>query len=837
MKKCFLIGIPLLVVLWLSIYYRSYPIFFPQFRQQAEDIVEGQIRRDIASDINRKFPGLGERSKAKLFVAAVNDYNKADKAEKKRRIEEEFARLKDPFQDRNGQTYFMELDCWHWARYVENIQRFGHVGDTVKNGKQRDTFMLFPQGTEVPWDTFFYYLSWFFYIIFSWFSAVGLQQFLFYLPLFFCGVYITILYLFCYRNLGNTAAFIACLVAGLAPIFIPRSCAGWFDRDILSLLFPLLVIWAYLEAYRAASWRKTVFCTVIAAFWLGLFAFTWVGWPFILFIIVVFEALYIANLIAEALQYKKDIRLSLFKHLLVPAVFIIVGLSWIILFCGTGAVDSLYARFKEAIHLNQAVTTSIWPNVLSTVGELKKADYPSTARSVGGIFIFLVSLVSLLLVFLKFKQYKPAQRDLVLMLIVWFIVMFFFSAQGIRFTMFLPLPLGIFLGWAIEQLYQIAWSKPYKLITVPVITFLTLTLLLTLTSNASLSASGCLPLMDDNWYQTLTTIKNHTPAGSVINSWWDFGDWFKTVAARPVIFDGQTQNTPQGYWMARTILTDSEKEAVGILRMLNNGGNTAFDTINRHLKNPFSSVALLKRLIVMDSREGSALLNSVLPADSALKVARILYDKPRQKAFFIVDSSMVGKIYAISFLGTWDFSKVYLAGALRVLPKEKLTRELSIFGINPEQAEKLYEEAIMVPPSLYDSWISQRFVIPSIVTQRKTQEDIVMFNNGIIYNPHRKTLYSYSAHESLYRVPRSMFFTKGDTIQELPYENSTLNESAMLLENNDEYKLILLSQPLGRSMFVRMYFLNGKGLSHFKLFSEEGGAGENRIVVYEVLWD
>ena len=836
MKKYYTIWFPLLVVLGLLLYFRSYPIFFPQFRQQAKDIVEGQIRRNIAGDINRKFPGLAEMSKAKLFMAAVNDYNKTNKVDKKRRIEEEFAKLKDPFQDRNGHTYFMELDCWHWARYVENIQRLGRVGDTVKNGKQRDTFMLFPQGTEVPPDTFFYYFSWFSYKVFSWFIPVGLLQFLFYLPLFFCAVYITILYLFCYRYLGRTVALIACLVAGLAPIFIPRSCAGWFDRDILSLLFPLLIVWTYLAAYRSVSWRTTIFWSIVAAFWLGLFAFTWVGWPFILAIIGVFEVVYIANLIAEAIQYREDIRLSLSKHLLVPAVFIVVGVSLITIFCGAGTIDSLYARFKEAINLNQPVTSSIWPNVLSTVGELKSAGYIGIGRAVGGNLIFLSGLASLLLVFLKVRRYSAAQRDLAVMLVVWFMVMFFFSAKGVRFTMFLPLPLGIFLGWGINILYQFARSKPYKLITLSVITLFTMTIVLMLTSNASRAASGCLPLMDDTWYQTLTTIKKHTPAGSVINSWWDFGDWFKVVAARPVIFDGQTQNNPQGYWMARIFLTDSEKEAVGILRMLNNGGNTAFDTINRHLKNPFASVALLKRLIVMDPGEGTALVGSVLPPDSASQVARLLYDKPRQKAFFIVDSSMLGKISAISFIGTWDFAKAYLARSMHILPKEKLNGELAAFGINPEQAAKLYEEALMVPPALYDTWISQRFFIESIAVQRKTQEDVVLFNNGLIYNPRRKTLYSYSAQESLYRVPRSMFFTDGDTIQELPYENSRLNESGLLLENNDGYKLILLSQPLGKSMFVRMYFLNGKGLSHFKLFSNEG-AEENRIAVYEVLWD
>jgi len=72
-------------------------------------------------------------------------------------------------------------------------------------------------------------------------------------------------------------------------------------------------------------------------------------------------------------------------------------------------------------------------------------------------------------------------------------------------------------------------------------------------------------MMNDSWYNLLTNIRNNTHKDSVLNSWWDFGDWFKAVGHRRVIFDGQSQNSPQGYWMAKVLLSPSEEYAMRVL--------------------------------------------------------------------------------------------------------------------------------------------------------------------------------------------------------------------------------------------------------------------------------
>ena len=67
------------------------------------------------------------------------------------------------------------------------------------------------------------------------------------------------------------------------------------------------------------------------------------------------------------------------------------------------------------------------------------------------------------------------------------------------------------------------------------------------------AAEHIFPLVRDKWYRTLHIIRDKTPAQTIVNSWWDFGDWFKVIGRRRVIFDGQSQHTPQAYWMAKAI--------------------------------------------------------------------------------------------------------------------------------------------------------------------------------------------------------------------------------------------------------------------------------------------
>ena len=187
-KKYFLLSFSLGIALSINLYFRFFPVNFPQLKAYAQKIIAQGIYQEESSKIDQQFPGIDFLTRDKLIKAEAAEYKKTHKQQIHKQVQDEHVKLKDRYQGSSGQTYLMELDCWHWARYVENVLRFGRPGDKVVGGYQFDTLMLAPDGFYLGQSHLLFYFSAFLYKIFSFFKAVSLFTFLFYLPLFFIAL-------------------------------------------------------------------------------------------------------------------------------------------------------------------------------------------------------------------------------------------------------------------------------------------------------------------------------------------------------------------------------------------------------------------------------------------------------------------------------------------------------------------------------------------------------------------------------------------------------------------------------------------------------------------------
>jgi dolichyl-diphosphooligosaccharide--protein glycosyltransferase len=820
------------LVLGVNLYFRSFPIYFPQLKSQAINMVEKAIEQDISRDIYSKFSNFNPQAIDRIVKERIPEYKKQNKKLIEGQIHNLYLQLKDRFQDEGGQTYLMELDCWHWARYVENVVRFGRPGDEAAGGKQRDALMLAPQGSALIWEHFLYYFSASLYNFFSIFKkSISLFDFLFYLPLFFSAVFIIALYLFSSYFGGHISGVVSCLFVGLSPIFLPRSCAGWFDKDILNLLFPLLVTWAYLLSYRNMSFRYRLLWIFFSSFWVGLFCFTWSFWWFIFIIIIIYECAALSYLVFERFYLKRENAGFIKQHAASLFSFLIFSFFWIILFSGTEPFVALYNQIKQALTLNKPLIGSIWPNVFYTVGELKKTDIREMAEYAGGKAVFVFSLLcicTLLKRALRNRPYAYSKCAGIIIMAIWFIAMFFASLRGVRFVIFALLPLGVCLGWAAHELYEYFRGKKITLGAYFILLLLVI-FCSTITRKGLRAAEGIYPLMDDNWYKVLNIIKEKTPPQAIINSWWDFGDWFKVVARRRVIFDGQSQDRPQAYWMAKVLLSQSEDEAVSILRMLNNGGNKAFEIINEHLNNPLESVLLLENVISLTPERAQQVLSKYLPVSIAESVMKILFSKS-QTACFIVENSMIPKMAAISYLGNWDFSKVYIAQNFNNKEKDTIIEYLKNTGKDIQQMQKFYQEAFVITARNLDEWLSYRLQFYSSLVNGHEKNGFIFFDNGFMYNLTEKVIQSNSG-----QIPVSLFALLDNKFTEIRYPNANVPFSILVLKEKETYKCILLDRQLAGSMFVRLYFFNGAGLAHFIPFID-AQEGNNYIRIFNILW-
>lgn len=830
----FVFLIPLAAVMLINFYFRLFPVNFPQLKQQARKIIRQQIWESIRYDVARKLPQFYPLAKERIIESNFKAYLVSQRRMIDEQVEQLYRRLKERYQDERGQTYLMELDCWHWARYTENVVKHGFPGDELVGRKQLDRLMLSPVGMVLLWNKFLFYFSGYLYKFVNFFiRGLDLYDFLFYLPIFFIFLLLLALYFFVRRLATDLAAFLACLVAGLSPIFLPRSCAGWFDTDILNLLFPLLVIWTYAISTIKNELRQRILWINLAGFWLGLFCFTWVSWWFVMILVVIYEFIWMSYYLILAAFRKRDHLNSFKEHFYSLLVFLLAGFFWIVVFCGIEPLLELFRMLHDAMILNRPLLPSIWPNVFSTVGELRRSSLNELFNSLGGIFIFVYALLSGVFLFflLVFKnRVDDYKRNCFLLLLLWFVSMFVASYRGVRFAAFLGLPAGVFIGWFSDEIrsYLVRLHKRWLgwLASAVILILLSAILL----PRAYVVSSSIFPLMDRHWYEVLKIIRDKTPADSVINSWWDFGDWFKVVGRRRVIFDGQSQKGQLAYWMARVLLSEREEEAVGILRMLNNGSEQAFEIVNKSLNDPLSSVLLLERVIGLLPQEAEAILKDHLPFAVVQQLMALLYGMDKN-AYFVVDPSMIFKISAISYLGNWNFAKVYILHNIKSLEKTKIVENLAKLGKDRWEMERLCQEVSLIKPTDVDNWLSQPWQFYSNVSAGVIKNDLVSFDNGFIYNPANQSIYSNSNY-----VPQSLFVAEKDKIREFVFTNANVAFSALVYKTEQgEYRLVLLDRKLGRSLFVRLYFLNGLGLDHFKNFIS-AQKGNEYIRVFRIFW-
>jgi dolichyl-phosphooligosaccharide-protein glycotransferase len=830
-KKYVFLITPLLLALAINIYFRSFPVYFPQLKDRAKEVIYQMALQRIGQDVYTRFSQFNPLAKDKLIKTRFAEYKKANDKAIDEQAQEGYKQFKKRFQDETGQTYLMELDCWHWARYVDNVVKFGHPGDRVEKGKQVDAFMLAPLGSPMHWEHFVYYFSAFLFKIFSLFKHVPLFTFLFYIPLLLSAISIILLYLFVRRYSGHIAAITSCMVMGLSGIVLQRSCAGWFKKEVVCLIFPILVIWAYIASGNARNFKTKSLWILLSSFWVGLFCYSWTHWWIIFVIMVIYEALFIVCLFFAHAYLKKENFNAIKEHFIQLAMFVGFSFFWVFVLSGLEPIQSLFSQLTQSLMLNKPLIASIWPNVYSTVGELRSMGIKEIANSLSGMPVFVLSILSFPAIFIIAilnKSYVGTKRSIVFILSLWTVAILFASTRGIRFVLFLPFSLGIFLGMFIDEIYRFFKAKRnYWAVALVLTGFLIINWQVITRANAA--ARSIYPLMDNTWYKVLNLIKEKTPEGTIVNSWWDFGDWFKAAARRPTIFDGQSQDTPQAYWMARAILSGNEDEAVGILRMLNNGGNKAFELIDGYLKDPLQSVLLLENILGSGPQRSQDVLKNFLPPVLIQEVMKLLYNTPG-KACFVVDNSMIPKMAAISYLGTWDFSKIYIAQNFNKQEKEQIMEHLKGLGRNIEDAQRYYQEAFLIKPNNLDDWLSHRVLFYSELSSGKEKDGIVTFDNGFTYNTKDQSISSNAG-----QVPRSLFVLLGNNFVEINNPKPNVIFSLLVVKQQEGYKCIFLDRELANSMFVRLYFFRGLGLKHFSplIDAEEGN---NYIRVLNINW-
>lgn len=824
-----------------GLFLRVLPMRMPYLDAKALSLVKQETAKMVEQSLKDRFPGLSNESLDFAAGKILGETLKKDHAVISRRAAEQAFILKQAYRDKDGRPYMAGIDSYYWLRMLRDLLERGHVGDKIVNGEPYDTLTSKPVDPATR-KNIHLWLGFIFYKIGAFLRpGLSLGSALFLIPLLLSAL-IAVFAFFTAKRLGcnDIGSLMASIAINISPFLMGRMVSEWYDTDVYNVLFPLLIFGTFLYALdgKRKFWQRFFLCAASSLF-VAFYASTWKGWWFIFDIIIISGSLFLLN---EHLS-RKEAKGLLPQGLSLGMFFAFSGLFVTALNGFSVWADFIIEPLKLAKVL-QVTESTLWPNVYQTVAELARVKPGEIVGGLGGILVFFAALLGMLYMIIFERGLRDERFGFgFLCVCVWIGSTFYAAVEASRFTLLLVVPVGLAFGVAVSKFYDFsieAFNKylsgqPNIVLARCVLAgFLSLYPVSNINRVAS-QVSGPLFMMDSRWRSVLDKIRQDTPANAVINSWWDFGHWFTGVAQRRVLFDGMTQNTPYAYWMSSLLLTSDPAECLGIMRMINSSGNQATEELVRSAGlNLRDSIGLIRRCVRLDRERARQCLAEKIGSAMADKILPLLFPDKLPPVYLVISSDMPAKIAPISYIGNWDFWKVDLWFKQRKMSKQKfISYAVEQYGLRPEEAESRYLEILFMPEDASKEWFSSYLKYYSSIAGGREHDGMLYFDNGLVSAKGGRQAVIAGGNSG---VPRSLFLMENGMFREIAQENSSLGYSGVLTGKGKDLKSFLCDTALGRSMLVRLYFFQAKGIDFLRLFDKAVYENGDAIYVYQVIW-
>jgi len=841
----------ILIPLFLSVFFRMYPANLPMAEDWSRNNVENYYKNNIAQQVNAQFPNLPQSNKDNLINSNFESYLEQNEAMIDQQVAENANTIKEHFKDEDGNTYLLAIDPYTFYRTTRNIVEDGHHYDELKDGTPWNNHMLAPIGRPMGKNPHFHVIVqyWIYKILKIFNSNISLMGAIFYVPIIISMLSVIPAFFITRKFAGNVGGFVAALMVAIHPAFLSRTPGGFADTDAYNVFFPLFILWIFLEAIETDDLKKKLGLGALAGFTLGIYSGFWIPW-------IIFDIM-IATLliyIGYTFLFKKKDMGGIKKAVLLLIVLVISTQIFSLAFSGNNVVKSgVVDPFNVIFRLKASAHANYWPNVYTTVAELNEASLTKIVSDIGfggktgGRLFFLFSIIGIGLTL--FGKNKKFDIKFAALLLLWFAGTMFGSTKGIRFVLLLvpafSIAVGVFFGYTYNFVtkYLTKSLEVHKYISQGIVILLIVVLFIGPMRSADAIANNEVPSMTDAWYNSLTKIKEESQPDAIINSWWDFGHWFKAIGDRAVTFDGASQNTPMAHWIGKSLLTDDEQLSIGILRMLDCGSNFAFEYVNENVTNGDidESVSLLYDMISVDKEDAKLILESRYSVtDSASeKILSLTHCIPPEN-YYITSEDMVGKSGVWAHFGSWDFEK----SQMWINVKGKTLTEgidylKSNFNVTDSEAETLYYQIQNLDAGRSSNdWIAPW---PSYMSGRSgcsaVGEELYSCGNGLLVNI-TSMVGSINTQQGV-KNTKSLAYVNIDgefVVKEFTGED-IIDVSAAIIPSGDGFSSILLDPALAGSMFTRLFYYEGHGLEHFDKFSDQQSLMGGRIIVWDVDWN
>ena len=523
---------------------------------------------------------------------------------------------------------------------------------------------------------------------------------------------------------------------------------------------------------------------------------------------------------------------------------------------------------------------SAWPQALATVAELKPMKLHEIVASVGGPVYFLAAYAGLLLLFMPKARLNRWHRGILIsglliallltasgaaivsptlsivllaiplcatiaasfsdaganlqfdhasgfIIAIWFLSALALSFGGPRFAMLLvpsfAIAAGIFVGrlngW-LARLAEKQMPSAAGIARLAIAMGLSALVIPTILDGYR-AARAYEPIMNSAWWDELTELKEKSPPDAIAYTFWDYGYWAKFVSERRVSADGGSLLTHIPYWFSRALGASSEKETVGLLRMLSCGSDAtprpearqgAYAKLVKYGLGDLAARDAIVNLASLDRNAAAIYLTRLgLHQDSVNDVLTSTHCAP-PPAYLILSSRMAHSAGFLSSDNTYspnDYSAGrdidYLMDRWRLCVQNEPAKLLCPLGVPINENKTL-----------------EIFTFDAAAPQQSRLKVRVKNDGG--------------AAQELERTPAVIWLIEPGGIRRLEMPVSDEPDVGIIVDLA-QHRILAGPPHLVRSTFTDLMFLNASQGNAFEKVDERTGSHDERVITWQIHWD
>jgi len=407
------------------------------------------------------------------------------------------------------------------------------------------------------------------------------ESIIFYMPAFFASLLVIPIVLIG-RSIGKLeVGFIAALLASIAWSYYNRTMVGYYDTDLLNIVFPTFLLWSLIWAIKTQKDKYLLFTAIdiIAYRWwypqsyslefaffglLGIYiVYQYIKkenlkYNLLLIIFMLFAMMGLDGWVRFIIVLLLFIGIKTQRKVLFKYLYYLFGLS-LVLFMATGGFDSIWGQlkgyvFKDVISVTKDEISLHFFSVMQTVREAGQIPFEVFANRISGHTItFIFSIIGYIWLTFKYR---------VMLLGLPMIGLGFLALSGgLRFTIYAVPVLAFGIAFLIVELSNLNKNKVIKYNIMVILT------IIILIPNIKHVINYRVPtVFSKNEVVVLDKLKKIATREDYVVGWWDYGYPIRYYADVKTLSDGGKHygsvNFPTSF-----ILTHNQIEASKMLRL------------------------------------------------------------------------------------------------------------------------------------------------------------------------------------------------------------------------------------------------------------------------------